>query len=116
MILECIKCDFFSQLQRAQPMFRVNNSNQLLTLINGEEKTKKYHKARKRLGELLSDPGFEIQFRLQTGELMMFDNNRVLHGRTGFCTSEGERHLQGCYIDSDGPRILYRVLEKQLLS
>ena len=82
--------------------------------LMSEEKTKKYHKARKRLGELLSDPEFAISFRLQSGELMMFDNNRVLHGRTGFCTSEGERHLQGCYIDADGPRILYRLLEKQL--
>jgi gamma-butyrobetaine dioxygenase len=82
--------------------------------LMSEEKTKKYHKARKRLGELLSDPEFAISFRLQSGELMMFDNNRVLHGRTGFCTSEGERHLQGCYIDADGPKILYRVLQKQL--
>mgnify|MGYP003855888501 FL=1 len=81
--------------------------------LMSEEKTKKFHKARKRLSELLSNSEFEIQFRLQAGELMMFDNNRVLHGRTGFCTSEGERHLQGCYIDADGPRILYRVLEKQ---
>ena len=82
--------------------------------LMSEKKTKRFHKARKLLGELLSSPEFEIKFHLQSGELMMFDNNRVLHGRTGFCTSEGERHLQGCYIDADGPRILYRVLEKQL--
>ena len=82
--------------------------------LMSEEKTKRFHQARKRLGELLSGSEFEIKFRLQSGELMMFDNNRVLHGRTGFCTSEGERYLQGCYIDADGPRILYRVLDKQL--
>jgi gamma-butyrobetaine dioxygenase len=28
----------------------------------------------------------------------------VLHGRTAFDTQEGRRHLQGCYLDSDGPR------------
>jgi gamma-butyrobetaine dioxygenase len=42
----------------------------------------------------------------------MFDNRRLLHGRTAFDTNEGERHLQGCYIDSDGPRSLYRVLNR----
>jgi gamma-butyrobetaine dioxygenase len=44
----------------------------------------------------------------------MFDNRRLLHGRTSFDTREGERHLQGCYIDSDGPRSFYRMLNRQL--
>jgi len=44
--------------------------------------------------------------------MMMFDNNRVLHGRTSFDPSEGHRQLQGCYIDRDGPRSLYRVLQR----
>jgi len=81
--------------------------------LMSEEKMKKYHKARKRLGKLLSDAEFAISFCLQSDELIIFDNNRVLHSRKGFFTSEGERHLQGCYIDSDEPRILYRVLEKK---
>ncbi|MCX7224134.1 MAG: TauD/TfdA family dioxygenase [Burkholderiales bacterium] len=45
---------------------------------------------------------------------MIFDNNRVLHGRTAFNPAEGQRQLQGCYIDRDGPRSLYRVLQRQL--
>jgi gamma-butyrobetaine dioxygenase len=69
-----------------------------------------FHRARKRLGQLLSDPEFEFRFLLNPGELMMFDNNRVLHGRTGYDPNEGMRHLQGCYIDRDGPESLYRVL------
>ena len=43
----------------------------------------------------------------------MFDNCRLLHGRTGFDPSEGLRHLQGCYIDIDGPRSLWRVLRRR---
>ena len=69
-----------------------------------------FHKARKRLGRLLSAPEFELRFLLKPGELMMFDNNRVLHGRTAFDPNEGRRHLQGCYIDRDGPESLYRIL------
>ena len=37
------------------------------------------------------------------GELMLFDNSRVLHGRTSYDPIQGHRHLQGCYIDLDGP-------------
>ena len=72
-----------------------------------------FHKARRRLGELLSDPAFELRFQLAAGELMMFDNIRVLHGRTGFDPNEGHRQLQGCYIDRDGPRSHYRVACRQ---
>jgi gamma-butyrobetaine dioxygenase len=43
---------------------------------------------------------------------MMFDNRRLLHGRTSFDPQEGLRHLQGCYIDVDWPRSLYRVLSR----
>jgi gamma-butyrobetaine dioxygenase len=68
------------------------------------EDTRLFHLTRQRLGELFADPDFEIRFQLNAGELMLFDNNRVLHGRTAFDTQEGRRHLQGCYLDGDGPR------------
>ena len=74
--------------------------------------TRRYHRARKRLGTLFEDPQYELRFRLGPGEMMMFDNNRVLHGRTSFNPTEGHRQLQGCYIDRDGPRSLYRVLQR----
>jgi gamma-butyrobetaine dioxygenase len=62
---------------------------------------------------MLRSDRFERRFRLNNGDLMMFDNQRLLHGRTGFDPQEGLRHLQGCYIDSDGPRSLYRVLSRK---
>jgi gamma-butyrobetaine dioxygenase len=47
---------------------------------------------------------------------MMFDNSRILHGRTAFNAAEGRRHLQGCYIDVDEPRSRYRALSRRLQS
>lgn len=78
------------------------------------ERTQAYHRARHRLAELLNDPAFEIRFLLQPGEAMIFSNDRVLHGRTGFDPQEGRRHLQGCYIDHDAPRSRYRVLRRNI--
>ena len=76
--------------------------------------TQRFQRARRRLSELFADPRFELRFPLGAGELMMFNNSRVLHGRTAYDPDEGRRHLQGCYIDLDGPRSLYRTLDRRL--
>jgi gamma-butyrobetaine dioxygenase len=73
-----------------------------------------YFKARKAFDHLLRSPQYEIRFLLGSGDLMMMDNRRLLHGRTAFDPREGLRHLQGCYIDIDGPRSVYRVLRRRL--
>ena len=74
--------------------------------------TRCFHRARRRLSELFADPRLELRFPLRAGELMMFHNSRILHGRTAYDPNEGHRHLQGCYIDLDGPRSLYRTLRR----
>jgi gamma-butyrobetaine dioxygenase len=73
-----------------------------------------YYRARRVFDQLLRSPEFEIRFLLAAGELLMMDNRRLLHGRTAFDPAEGVRHLQGCYIDIDGPRSLYRVVRRRL--
>ncbi len=73
-----------------------------------------FYRARRAFDHLLRSPEFEIRFLLAAGELLMMDNRRLLHGRTGFDPAEGVRHLQGCYIDIDGPRSLYRVVRRRL--
>jgi gamma-butyrobetaine dioxygenase len=72
-----------------------------------------YYRARRVFDGMLRGPEFEIRFLLKEGDLVMFDNCRLLHGRTGFDPAQGLRHLQGCYIDIDGPRSLYRVLRRR---
>jgi gamma-butyrobetaine dioxygenase len=78
------------------------------------ERLEAYYRARRKFDHRLRAPDFEIRFLLRTGDLVMFDNCRLLHGRTAFEPAEGLRHLQGCYIDIDGPRSLYRVLRRRL--
>jgi len=78
------------------------------------EELSAYYQARHTFDRMLRSNEFETRFLLNSGDLLMFDNCRLLHGRTSFDTSEGLRHLQGCYIDIDGPRSLYRVTRRQL--
>jgi gamma-butyrobetaine dioxygenase len=73
-----------------------------------------YYRARRAFDHRLRSAEYELRFLLKDGDLVMFDNCRLLHGRTGFDVADGLRHLQGCYIDIDGPRSLYRVLRRRL--
>ena len=82
--------------------------------LMAEADVRAFHRARQRLATLLSDARYEMRFPLRPGELLMFDNSRVLHGRTKFDAAEGRRHLQGCYIDLDEPRSRYRTLSRRL--
>ena len=45
------------------------------------------------------DPQFQIKFRLEAGDCMIFDNRRVLHGRTVFEAKKRE---------TSSSRVLYR--------
>tara|TARA_E500000331_G_scaffold49352_1_gene42416 strand:- start:638 stop:1762 length:1125 start_codon:yes stop_codon:yes gene_type:complete len=59
------------------------------------------YKAHHRFGNLLHDKKYQINFRLEPGDIFSFNNRRVLHGRTEFDPSSGHRHLQGYYMDRD---------------
>ena len=113
-----------TELVRSSPLIEVDGIGGLqainfsprldfVPLLRPQELTA-YFKARKAFDQLLRSPQYELRFLLNAGDLMMMDNRRLLHGRTAFDTREGLRHLQGCYIDVDGPRSAYRVLRRRL--
>jgi gamma-butyrobetaine dioxygenase len=60
-----------------------------------------FYAAYRAFAALASDPAVLRTVRLAPGDCVVFDNTRILHGRTGF-TGQGGRHLQGCYADLDG--------------
>lgn len=43
---------------------------------------------------------FQLRFPFRPGDVVGFDNRRILHGRDGY-ESAGHRHLRGCYLDRD---------------
>ena len=65
------------------------------------DKLELYYNARKKISELYNSDKYRIQFKLSPGDLLMMDNYRLLHGRTAYNSNEGDRFLQGCYIDYD---------------
>jgi gamma-butyrobetaine dioxygenase len=77
-----------------------------------DELVGRYYAAYQRFGRLLEAPQYRIQFKLAPGDLFIVDNLRVLHGRTAYAATGGERHLQGCYADRDGLRSRLAVLSR----
>jgi gamma-butyrobetaine dioxygenase len=56
----------------------------------------------------LHAPAARLERRLEPGDAVIFDNRRVLHGRSPYrptgAGGNGRRWLQGCYADVDGLR------------
>ncbi len=78
------------------------------------EKMPAYYRAYRKLMTLSRDPALQLRFRLKPGEMMTFDNRRVLHGRDAFEAGTGARHLQGCYVDHDEVNSKILFLERTM--
>ncbi|HXY96653.1 MAG TPA: TauD/TfdA family dioxygenase [Steroidobacteraceae bacterium] len=76
-----------------------------------------FYAAYRRFAALLREPRFQLQLKLADGDLVVFDNQRVLHGRTAFTSAKHPRHLQGCYLTRDSifseAGLLRRALEER---
>ena len=53
-----------------------------------------------------------IETTLQPGEMVVFDNQRILHGRARFDPNSGERHLRGYYVEHNEIENRIRILSK----
>lgn len=90
---------------RSHPLIRVNHLNQIVgftwspnqeaPLRNvSEEKVKDFYESYLCLASFLKKSKNVIEYRLQPGELLVFNNRRFLHGRNSFTSMKGSRHLQ----------------------
>ena len=59
----------------------------------------RYYQAYRAFMQMTRDPKYRLSFKLEAGEMVAFDNRRVLHGREAFDPNSGYRHLHGCYVD-----------------
>jgi alpha-ketoglutarate-dependent taurine dioxygenase len=77
------------------------NSRSIAPLRLPVAECRAFYAAYRRFGELLRERAFQLTTRLADGDLVLFDNQRILHGRTGFASARHPRHLRGCYLTRD---------------
>jgi gamma-butyrobetaine dioxygenase len=71
-----------------------------------------FYEAYRNLMLRIREPDYHLSHVLQPGEMIMFDNRRVLHGREAFDASRGKRHLRGYYIEYNEVDSRIRVLAR----
>ena len=99
---------------------KVMFSNQIRSseLSGDADLTKALYRALKLFNSLCYSQQFMVKYKLNEGDIAVFDNFRVMHGREGFGVAEGEdggRHLYGCYIDWDEINDRINVLKNKKL-
>jgi len=112
--------DATADLQAHVPFIEVNDLDQVIklrfnnrsidTLKLPPATLRRFYPAYRHYAEILQRDDLQIEFKLRPGELMLFDNTRILHARKAYSAS-GTRHLQGAYSDLDGLYSSLRRLE-----
>jgi gamma-butyrobetaine dioxygenase len=59
-----------------------------------------FYAAYRAFAEVLRWPGQPLTFMLRPGDCLIYDNTRILNGRTGI-VGAGKRHMQVCWTDLD---------------
>jgi alpha-ketoglutarate-dependent taurine dioxygenase len=93
------------------------NSRSIAPLQRPSHDGQAFYAAYRRFAAVLRDPRFQVKFGLADGDLAVFDNQRILHGRTAFSSAKHSRHLRGCYLTRDSvysaTALLRRVLDPE---
>jgi gamma-butyrobetaine dioxygenase len=115
--------DSYSSLRARRPLIEVDehghvravrfNNRSMQALHLEYDHVVKFYAAYRRFAAILARPELEFAFRLGPGDCVIFDNTRLMHSRTAFEeSSNGSRHLQGCYADLDGLASTVEILER----
>jgi len=98
-------------------IFQIRYNHALLGPLDvASELVEPIYAAYRTFTHIVRDPDFQLNLRLDPGDMMAFNNLRVLHGRGSFNPQSGRRHLQGCYVDIEDFQSRLKVLQRQTTS
>ncbi len=111
-------------MQFSSPVFGLNSGGNLqevrisnlfpAPLDLPEEIIEPFYVAYRKLMQLYTDPKYCLKQGLKPGDLVMFDNHRVLHGRTAIGRQNQRRHLRYCSVERDYFHSHRRLLARNL--
>ena len=81
--------------------FRYSNRQTTAPLDLPAKLVEPMHDAQRQLSALMRRPDFEIRFLLEPGDILAYDNQRVIHGRTPYDDSQGARHLRSVEVSRE---------------
>ena len=90
------------------------NSRSIAPLSIAAAAAPRFYGAYRRFAALMREARFQLRTRVETGTLVVFDNQRTLHGRTAFSSARHPRHLRGCYLSRDSVYSETALLRRRL--
>ena len=90
------------------------NSRSIAPLSIAAAAAPRFYGAYRRFAALMREPRYQLRTRLGAGTLVVFDNQRTLHGRTAFSSARYPRHLRGCYLSRDSVYSETALLRRRL--
>ncbi|GMF16212.1 unnamed protein product [Phytophthora fragariaefolia] len=108
-----------AHLATMEPLIRVDYAGNIVQFRHNDydraplthlsfEEVGAFYKAHRKLLEIMRRPEMEFCMKLQVGDMVVVDNQRVMHGRHAF--QGGDRALIGCYIGQTEYESRLRVL------
>ncbi|MER6361259.1 TauD/TfdA family dioxygenase [Kitasatospora sp. NPDC001527] len=89
------------------------NNRSIATLRGPAAELEAFYAAYRAFAAITLRPELRLEFRLDPGDCLIFDNTRLMHARTAFA-QDGRRHLQGCYADVDSLASALAVLDRRV--
>uniref|UniRef100_A0A8C5D3B4 gamma-butyrobetaine dioxygenase n=2 Tax=Gouania willdenowi TaxID=441366 RepID=A0A8C5D3B4_GOUWI len=115
-------CDFFMhnkkhtiELDNEGQVIRVhlNNATRDSVLDLPLHQVQPFYSALRTFTDILNRPENVLTYTMEPGDVVTFDNSRLLHGRRSYVSSSsGLRHLEGAYLDWDETLSRIRMLRK----
>ncbi|RDD36325.1 Gamma-butyrobetaine dioxygenase [Trichoplax sp. H2] len=114
----------YNQLNH-HPLITLNSRNEVIRFVHNnharssildvpEDKVTDIYRAFRAIVHIMYDQSNLVTNKMESGEMVVFDNWRVLHGRSPFqLTAGGNRHLEGCFIDWDETTSRMRAIEEK---
>ena len=90
------------------------NERQISPLLVSDDLVEPFYRALRRLFAIAYDDSLRIELALKSGEGMVFDNQRILHGRTAFTRGDIPRHVRTCTVDTEEFHSTLRLLQMEL--
>ncbi|XP_062917836.1 gamma-butyrobetaine dioxygenase [Mobula hypostoma] len=92
-----------------------NNATRDSVLNLPAEQVQSFLAALKNYVRLMYKPENLVTFKMEPGDILTFDNWRILHGRRSYHSTDGHyRHLEGAYLDWDEVLSRLRCLKQAL--
>ena len=86
--------------EKSVSQVRYNNRTEIMPFKNQKD-LDKYIEARRKFWSLIKSKTNNLEIKQQSGDMLILDNYRVLHGRTGYKDTENKRYFRQGYMDRD---------------